>query len=53
LSKALSKNKDIATPSQIFEYQQKVGLLLYAAIITRPDIAFTTAKLLEFVQNPL
>jgi hypothetical protein len=28
-------------------------LLLYAAIITHPDIAFTTAKLLEFIQNPL
>ena len=52
LSEALSKNEDIATPSQIFEYQQKVGSLLYAAIMTRPDVAFTAAKLSEFVQNP-
>jgi hypothetical protein len=53
LSEALSQNKDIATPSQIFEYQQKVGSLLYAAIMTCLDVAFTAAKLLEFVQNPL
>jgi hypothetical protein len=39
-----------ATPQEI--YQQKVGSLQYAATITRPDMARTTSKLSEFLQNP-
>ena len=41
-----------ATPQQIYGYQQKVGSLNFAAIITRPDIAKTVSKLSEFLQNP-
>jgi hypothetical protein len=52
MTEPLQKNEGIATAQQIHEYQQKVGSLLYAAIITRPDIALTAAKLSEFVQNP-
>ena len=33
-------------------YQKKVGSLLFAAISTRPDIAFATAKLSQFNQRP-
>jgi hypothetical protein len=41
-----------ATPQQIYGYQQKVGSLNFAAIISRPDISKTVSKLLEFLQNP-
>ena len=33
-------------------FQQKVGSIIYVAIITRPDIAFIAAKLSKFMQNP-
>ena len=33
-------------------YQQKVGSILYTAIITRPDVVKTVSKLSEFLQNP-
>jgi reverse transcriptase-like protein len=41
-----------AMPQEIYAYQQKVGSLQYAATITRPDLARTTSKLSEFLQNP-
>ena len=41
-----------ATPQDIYAYQQKVGSLQYATTITRPDLARTTSKLSEFLQNP-
>jgi len=41
-----------ASPQDIYLYQQKVGSLLYATTITRPDRARAAAKLLEFLQNP-
>ena len=41
-----------ASPQEIFAYQQKVGSLNFAAVITRPDIAYTTSKLSEFLRNP-
>jgi len=43
---------DKASPQQIHLYQRKVGSLLYAATITRPDIARSASKLSEFLQNP-
>jgi hypothetical protein len=46
------KNKGMATAAQIHKYQQKVGSLLYAAIITQLDAAFAASKLSEFIQNP-
>jgi hypothetical protein len=48
----LGKNEKQATPESVHLYQQKVGSLLYAVIITRPDIARATSKLSEFLQNP-
>ncbi|KAF2972324.1 hypothetical protein GQX73_g1215 [Xylaria multiplex] len=33
-------------------YQQKVGSILYAAVITRPDIAFGASRLVRFNHNP-
>lgn len=33
-------------------YQRKVGSILYTAIITRPDIAWTAARLSNFLTNP-
>jgi len=40
------------SPQQTCLYQQKVGSILYAAVITRPDVAKTASKLSEFLQNP-
>ena len=41
-----------ATPMQIYEYQRKVGSLLYATSMTRPDVARTASKLAEYLLNP-
>jgi hypothetical protein len=41
-----------ASAQDIHAYQRKMGSILYAATITRPDIARTTCKLMEFLQNP-
>ena len=46
------KNSGAATKQEIFTYQQKVGSINYAAVITRPDIAFAASKLSEFLTNP-
>jgi hypothetical protein len=37
---------------QILLYQRKVGSLLYATTMTRPDVARTANKLSEFLINP-
>ena len=41
-----------ATPQEIHKYQQQIGSLNYAAIVSRPDIVRTTQKLAEFLTNP-
>lgn len=41
-----------ADKQQIHLYQQKVGSVNYAAVVTRPDVARTTQKLSEFLVNP-
>jgi hypothetical protein len=41
-----------ATPSEVNKYQQKIGSLLFAAVTTRPDIAFATSRLARFLTNP-
>jgi hypothetical protein len=41
-----------ASPQDVHLYQRKIGSILYAATITRPDIARTASKLSEFLQNP-
>ena len=43
---------DVASSSQINLYQRKVGSLMYAAVITRPDIAFAVSRLARFLTNP-
>jgi hypothetical protein len=44
--------EDKASPETVFGYQQRVGSLLYASCLTRPDIARATAHLAEFSINP-
>jgi hypothetical protein len=42
----------VASSSQINLYQRKVGSLMYAAVVTRPDIAFAVSRLARFLTNP-
>ena len=41
-----------ASHPEINNYQRKIGSLLYAAVTTRPDIAFATSRLSRFLTNP-
>src|ERR1700716_1801846 len=41
----------IANYASINLYQRKTGTLLYAAVITQPDIAYTCSKLTRFNLN--
>ena len=41
-----------ATIQQISEMQEKVGSILYAAVVTRPDISFAASQLSQFAMNP-
>lgn len=43
---------EIDQPTDVKLYQEKVGTLLYAAISTRPDIAFAVNKLAQQMQSP-
>jgi len=45
-------NQQKATIQQIHEYQSKIGSLIYATIITRPDCAFAASELAKYMQNP-
>jgi Reverse transcriptase (RNA-dependent DNA polymerase) len=51
-TKPLTQNPAQASPQNIHLFQQKVGSLLYATTITRPDVARTANKLSEFMNNP-
>jgi hypothetical protein len=42
----------LATPAEINKYQRKVSSLLFAAVTTRPDIAFATSRLARYILNP-
>jgi hypothetical protein len=42
----------IATDKDTKQYQEKVGKVIYAAVVTRPDIAYTCSHLSEFLTNP-
>ncbi|KAK1912922.1 hypothetical protein P3342_004858 [Pyrenophora teres f. teres] len=42
----------LASLSEINKYQRKIGSLLFAAVTTRPDIAFATSRLARFLSNP-
>ena len=48
----LTKNLDQATAQEIYLYQQRVGSINFAAVITRPDVAHAASKLSEFLTNP-
>ena len=48
----LKPRTGLASPSQINKYQRKIGSLLFAAVTTRPDIAFATSRLARFLTNP-
>jgi hypothetical protein len=48
----LKPRNDLAAPSEINKYQRKIGSLLFAAVTTRPDIAFATSRLARFLSNP-
>jgi hypothetical protein len=41
-----------ATIQQIMEMQEKVGSILYAAVVSRPDISFAASQLSQFATNP-
>ena len=45
-------NKDIASYKEITKYQRKIKSLLYAAVITKLDIAFAVSRLSRFIINP-
>lgn len=47
----LSEDEEVSNKSRTL-YQQKVGSFLFAAIATRPDIAFAVSKLSQFNQQP-
>jgi hypothetical protein len=50
-SELLPSHENADRPS-VRQYQRKMGSLLYAAITTRPDIAFAVSRLARFNQNP-
>jgi hypothetical protein len=52
LKEELLLNNDIASHKEITKYQRKIGSLLYAAVITRLDIAFAVSRLSRFIMNP-
>lgn len=48
----LIKNENSASLQEIYAYQQRIGSINFAAVTTRPDIAFAASKLSEFLINP-
>lgn len=48
----LTKLTTTATPQEIYAYQQQVGLINFAAIITCLDVAHAASKLSEYLTNP-
>src|SRR5690349_12264116 len=42
----------LASPAEIQRFQRKVGSILYAAVCTRPDVAFAASRLTRFLTNP-
>ena len=52
IARIFEKSEDMATEHEIRMFQQRIGSILYAAISTRPDVAFATAHLSQFLTNP-
>jgi hypothetical protein len=50
-SNELLPNQKHISPAKIQNYQRKIGLLLFAAISTRPNIAFAISRLAKFLNN--
>ena len=48
----LFKNPDQSSAEDILLYQQMVGSINFAAVVTRPDISYATSKLSEYLTNP-
>jgi hypothetical protein len=51
-SNELLPNQKHASSAKIQNYQRKIGLLLFAAIFIRPNIAFAILRLAKFLNNP-
>ena len=50
--KEFRKFEGEATPAQIKEFQELVGSILYLACMLRPDGAFASSKLSQYLTNP-
>jgi hypothetical protein len=50
-SNKLLPNQKHALPAKIQNYQRKIGLLLFATIFIRPNIAFAISRLAKFLNN--
>jgi len=48
----LLPREGFASKAEINRYQRKIGSILYAAVTTRPDIAFASSRLSRFLTNP-
>ena len=48
----IRKSNTQASPNEITKYQQIIGSLTYAAIGSRPDIAYAVNKLSKYNSNP-
>ena len=48
----LQQSDSQATDSAIREYQSIIGGIMWAAVCTRPDIAFAAARLSQYASNP-
>jgi hypothetical protein len=48
----LIKNDELATPSNIQQFQQEIGSLIYLTTCTRPDLAYAVGVLARFMSNP-
>lgn len=52
IDEEITANENHATAQEIHTYQSKIRSINFAAISTRPDVAFTASKLSSFLQNP-
>ena len=50
--KKLIPYEGTATPEEINSYQQRIGNLIYPAVVLRPDISYAASMLSRFNQNP-
>lgn len=48
----LLPHDELASRGSIRSYQRKIGSILYAAVITRPDVAFAASRLARHNSNP-